>query len=632
MTSNVTDDINETSSSTPNFRTELAEKLAELVPEVVADGRIDVAKIRELLDGDAEDESERFGLFWPGKMRAIRAAQEPTTATLEPVPEESKDWDSTKNVYIEGDNLEVLKVLQKHYHGRIKMIYIDPPYNTGKDFIYPDDFHHEVKSYLQWTNQVDAKGTLLKSNVEKNGRFHSNWLNSIYPRLKLAKGLLSKNGIIAISISDIEFAQLRILCNEIYGENNFIGVIVWESTTQPDNIGTARFKFQTKQEYILLYAADLNSINRFNLKTVDNQRSYPFEGEYGKCRYEIIERAYSGAYARPTLRYPILGHYPREGKQWQIGKQEAERLLSKHRLEFTGGTIKRVVYPQDEEKTVSYKPFWSIFSADFAGTSQKGKAELNQLLGFNVGFDTVKPVQLLLKICEYVSSSSSQDYFLDFYSGSATMAHAVMQLNAEDDGNRRYIMVQLPEPVDPDSAAGKAGFRTIADIGRKRIDLAGEKIRKDYAERLAKRETPLDIGYRTYRLTDTNFAKWRESSDVEPKALEQDLLELQDNANDDASELALLTEVLLKQGYSLTEKVETIDVDGLTVWSVVGGLVLAYMNEKTKPTLEQLRALVERNPAPERLIVLEDAFQGDDELKTNLVQAAKTKHVELWTA
>src|SRR5699024_9791998 len=250
------DDINYTPSNTPHFRTELAEKLAELAPEAIADGKIDVETLKELLDGDADESNERFGLFWPGKKRALRVAQQPTTATLKPDAKNSKDWDTTKNVFIEGDNLEVLKVLQKHYHGKIKMIYIDPPYNTGKDFVYPDNFKEGLDTYLEWTKQVNEEGQKLSTNSESEGRYHSNWLNMMYPRLKLARNLLTDGGAIFISIDDSEVGQLRKLTDEIFGETNFIAQIIWERAFSPKN--DAKF-ISNSHDYILVYARNIAS-------------------------------------------------------------------------------------------------------------------------------------------------------------------------------------------------------------------------------------------------------------------------------------------------------------------------------------------------------------------------------------
>ncbi|WP_281510943.1 site-specific DNA-methyltransferase [Corynebacterium belfantii] len=257
MMSEERDMINEVPGSSPEFHTELAEQLAELVPEAVADGKIDVEKLKELLGGDVADTSERFGLFWPGKKRAMRAAQTPTTATLRPDKENSKDWDTTKNVFIEGDNLEVLKILQKHYHGKIKMIYIDPPYNTGKDFVYPDNYKEGLETYLEWSKQVNEDGKKLSSNSETEGRYHSNWLNMMYPRLKLARNLLTNDGVIFISIDDHEVAQLRRIMDEIFGEANFIEGYIWESNFRPDN--SSRIERENAQ-HILCYARNKRHI------------------------------------------------------------------------------------------------------------------------------------------------------------------------------------------------------------------------------------------------------------------------------------------------------------------------------------------------------------------------------------
>ncbi|WP_350258504.1 site-specific DNA-methyltransferase [Scrofimicrobium sp. R131] len=251
----MTDEIYETSPTTPDFRTELARQLADLVPEAIADGKVDVEKLKELLDDDAADSSERFGLFWPGKKRALRAAQEPTSATLKPDFENSKDWDTTKNVFIEGDNLEVLKILQKHYHAKIKMIYIDPPYNTGKDFVYPDNYKEGLDTYLEWTRQVNEEGKKVTTNAETEGRYHSNWLNMMYPRLKLARNLLTDDGAILISIGDNEIAGLRLLCNEVFGENNFVGAF---SRTSAEGGGLAK-QIIKGHDYVLIYARNLTN-------------------------------------------------------------------------------------------------------------------------------------------------------------------------------------------------------------------------------------------------------------------------------------------------------------------------------------------------------------------------------------
>jgi len=646
----MSEDINETPSASPNFKTELAKQLEELVPEAIADGKVDVAKLKELLDSDAADESERFGLFWPGKLRAIRAAQTPTTATLKPEPELSKDWDATKNVFIEGDNLEALKILQKHYHGEIRMIYIDPPYNTGKDFVYPDNYKEGLQTYLEWTKQVSENGNRLSSNSESDGRYHSHWLNMMYPRLKLARSLLTTDGILYISIDDHELNNLRLLGDEIFGTTNCLGVIsVVNNLKGRSDDGY----FATSNEFLLCYARSAPNahISGFDLPA-DMQKEYKLSDQISKYKEVGLQKTgkNSRRIDRPNMYYPIYFNPTTEGfslsgetesleilptpingvdGRWRWGR---ETFLKNKDTELTarkvGNNWRVYVKMRDivdgRPRTVKPKTTWINPKYD---TGNGGRAVKDLFEGSNP-FDNPKSPQFLFDILKTATIADS--VVLDFFSGSSTTAHAVMSLNAEDGGNRRHIQVQLPEPVDPSSAAGQAGFKTIADIARKRIDLAGEKIKQDYAEQVAKRDTPLDVGYRTYKLTDTNFTKWRETSDTDATTLEQHLFDLRENADDDADQLALLTEILLKQGYSLTEKVEPIEVEGLDVLSVAGGLALAYVNEQVKPTLGQLRAVVDREP--ERLIILEDAFQGDDQLKTNLVQLAKTKRVNLWTA
>ena len=581
---NSTDDINETSNTTPSFKTELAAELEALLPEAIADGKVDLEKLRELLGEDAGDDRERFGLFWPGKRRALRAAQEPTTATLHPDYENSKDWDATKNVFIEGDNLEVLKILQKHYHGKIKMIYIDPPYNTGKDFVYPDNYKEGLETYLEWTRQVNEEGKKVSTNSESEGRYHSNWLNMMYPRLKLARNLLSDDGAIFVSIDFNEADNLKKIMDEIFGEANFQREIVWRIgwlsgyKTMADN-------FIRNHDSMFFYSKNHNSLG-FIKKYIKNA---DFKS--------LIKRD-----ADLTAKMSELG----------LDNKAQSELLN-----FINHKNRPERYPiEDTWNSNEYDDLNSIAIVSFSGE------KVSKLLETGDEFKGQKSVKMLKRTLE--SMTSGDDIVLDFFAGTSSTAHAVMELNAEDGGNRKFIMVQLPEPTEEDSASRLAGFATIADISRKRIDVAGDKIS------LTAGLTCPDVGFRSFKLTNTNFRKWRMSSEADSNALEQHLLDLRDSANDDATSDALLLELLLKQGYSLTEQIGDAEVDGLKLKSVGGGLVLAYLDESIKPTLEQLRKVVEERPA--RFIILEDAFHGDDELKTNLVQECKSRSVELWTA
>lgn len=653
----MTDEIYETPSTTPNFQTELAAQLADLIPEAIADGKVDVEKLKELLDGDAADSTERFGLFWPGKKRALRAAQEPTTATLKPDFENSKDWDTTQNVFIEGDNLEVLKILQKHYHAKIKLIYIDPPYNTGKDFVYPDNYKEGLDTYLEWTRQVNEEGKKVTTNAETEGRYHSNWLNMMYPRLKLARNLLTDDGVIFISIDENELAHLVRLCEEIFGSDNVLGAfpVIMNLKGNQDAFGFAEThefviacarnkaacvlnKFPVDEEKVL---AEWQEDDHGLFKEADNLRAtgvnaprskrpklwYPIFIDPSTSDFYVTEDDEPEDPAHDTL-WPLNPAGDELSWYWSKAKLNAEKhnLILKHTSNGWQFYKKQRPdlgdLPSSKPKSVFFKPAYSTSTAT---------KQLKELLGGRY-FDGPKPVPFLADLVQIGASKDS--IVLDFFAGSGTSAHAVMEQNARDGGSRRFIQVQLPEPTPDESEARGAGFDSIAAISRRRIELAGEKVEKDFALYLKARDEALDIGFRAFRLVDTNFSKWKISSDVEEDALQQHLLSLRDSATDDATADDLLTEILLKQGYSLTEDIAPVEIGGLDVRLVRDRdgdvAVLAYLNEHVKPTLEQLRAFVDESPT--RIIVLEDAFQGDDELKTNLAQLAKSKGIELWTA
>jgi adenine-specific DNA-methyltransferase len=634
------DEIHETPSATPNFQTELAAQLADLIPEAIADGKVDIVKLQELLGADTADASERFGLFWPGKKRALRAAQEPTTATLRPDFENSKDWDTTQNVFIEGDNLEVLKILQKHYHAKIKLIYIDPPYNTGKDFIYPDNFKEGLDTYLDWTRQVNEEGKKVSTNSETEGRYHSNWLNMMYPRLKLARNLLTDDGVIFISIDDNEQDNLKKLCNEIFGEQNFIADIVWQKKQSPQNDATY---MSAMHDYVLVYArkskADKNSSDGFAmnklLRTADQEDKFKNPDDDPRGAWISVDlTSNKNASERPNLYYSIVN--PSTGREitpsretvWRYERKSMQRLIDEGRLWFgraDEGFPRQKRFRSEIEDGITPSTWWT---REFAGDNQQAKRGVRKLFPDFDPFSTPKPVNLIKRILDLATSADTADLILDFFSGSATTAHAVMEKNFEDGGNRSFLQVQLPEPTGDDSEPGRAGYATISAISRERIRRAGAEIESS-ALRLPA-GAPLDTGFRSFSLVDSHFSKWRLESEISEDALQQHLLGLRENASGDASDDDLLTEILLKQGYSLTEKIEPVDIAGLHLRSVGDGVVLAYLNEHMKPTLDQLRAIVDEDPA--RIIVLEDAFQGDDELKTNLAQLAKSNGIELWTA
>lgn len=645
-------------SASPDFKTLAAQQIAELFPEVVSDGKVDFDMLRTILGEDLTGGGNRFGLTWPGKLQAIRAAQAPTTATLAPDIENSVNWDDTQNVVIEGDNLEVLKILQKHYYGKIKMIYIDPPYNTGNDFVYHDNYADPIGSYLEMTGQRDGEGK-LSTNTESDGRFHSNWLNMMYPRLKLARDLLTEDGVIFISIDDAEFGSLKQICNEIYGENNFIGTMIWAAGRKNDS------KFiSSSHEYILCFARNRQflsdnkitwKVRKKGLKEI-YRAAEKFRKEFSndedaskalKAWFNSLDdsneakkhKHYSriddnGVYFASDISWPGGGGpkyevlHPVTGKPvtvpsrgWLFQKDVMYEHIRQGHVLF-GPTEKNVPTFKRYLKDTEFETPYSVFYQDGRASTKR----LTSLMGSKV-FDFPKDEYVIQSLLSMTTEQN--DLILDFFAGSGTAAHAVMALNAEDGGNRKCISVQLPELTPENSPARLAGFNTISEITRERIRRAGKKILEEESEKLSTRETPLDTGFRAYKLTDTNFTKWRADSSQSEAELMLAIEDAVDSAQDHATHDALLTEVLIKLGLSLTEEVTRTEIEGLEVYSVDDGLLLAYLDEAVKPTLKQLRTLVACKPS--RLVILEDAFASDDQLKTNLSQECRAYDVELWT-
>jgi adenine-specific DNA-methyltransferase len=640
----MSEEIFETPSSTPNFQTELAEQLAKIVPEAVADGKIDLLKLKELLAQDGADASERFGLFWPGKQAALRVAQMPTNATLLPEPSKSKDWGSTQNVFIEGDNLEVLKLLQKHYHGKIQIIYIDPPYNTGRDFVYKDDFAENLRSYLDWTSQTNADGKAVSTNSETDGRFHSNWLSMMYPRLKLARNLLTDDGVIFISIGREEVHHLKSLCVEVFGERNVVATLSREQKS-----GSNQGDFVAPQlDFVIACARNVEHLLPFVLENRELERDVEkslYQSSLDPLRGCVNQRYWiqapdgtfiippgdvfpadleDGAFIAPVSRNDKVWRW-----SWASYLGQKDQLVFKETGRGTlvnqdGSPSKWNVYTSKSNQDSDMRPRDYIFGM----TNSAGTSEL-QSLGLGGLFDNPKPTDLIKYLIDIVRVSTDAT-ILDFFGGSGTTAHAVMALNAQDGGKRKFILVQLTEPTETGSDAQKSGFMSIPDITRKRIQLAGEQIIQVSSQTLDLQGSSNDVGYRSYVLSASNFAKWQVKSSASAESLEQELFSLRGSADDEAKEENLLAEVLIKQGYSLTEPIEKLIVGDLEVHSVGGGLVIAYLNEETKPTLDSLREIVSLEPS--RLLVLEDSFKGDDELKTNLAQLCKSKNIEFWTA
>lgn len=563
---------------TPNMADEKLKKLIEIFPNIVTetideDGNVVRAIDKDILEQEisskvVEGREERYQFTWPDKKQSILAANAPISKTLRPCRAESKNFDTTENLYIEGDNLEVLKLLQETYLGKIKMIYIDPPYNTGNDFVYNDDFKQTTEEYLEDSGQFDEEGNRLEKNLESNGRFHTDWLNMIYPRLKLARNLLSDDGVIFISIDDNEQSNLKKVCDEVFGETNYIGNIHWESKTKSQNTKTAYNKLQPKCENILLYKKLTK--NRFNLIKKD-EKNYYLSDDNGIYREHVLELMNAnGIRGRDTMVYDISDGNsavsPPTGKQWKLGKDQIEIYNKRGDLRIEDGKVILNLRPIDERTEITI-PFWGFFDKSI-GTTESAKTCLKKEFDNNAVFETVKPIDLIKRLVFHASEKDS--YILDFFSGSATTAEAVMQLNAEDGGNRKFIMVQLPEQTDEKSEAYKAGYKNICEIGKERIRRAGEKILEENKEK--ENIDKLDVGFRVLKTDSSNMKDVYYS----PEDTEQSFLDsLEDNIKEDRTQEDLLFQVMLDLGVPLSSNIEVEQIEDAKVFKVEDRFLVA---------------------------------------------------------
>ena len=541
--------------NTPDIAEENIQKLKQIFPDVFTEDKVDFEKLQQVLGNYVEDSDERYNFTWNGKGRALRLSQTPSLGTLRPCKEESKDWDTTQNLYIEGDNLEVLKLLQKSYHGKVKMIYIDPPYNTGKDFVYKDDFHDSLENYKRITGQVDGNGNRISTNTEASGRYHTDWLNMMYPRLRLARNLLTDDGVIFISISDAEIENLKKICNEVFGEENFIGNIIWNSTKSVTNTAL----ISVSHTYNLIYSKNIDYFieNRDEFRLPDDGTGFenPDNDPRGAWKADPFQ---VGGW-RPNQQYEIKNpntgkiYKPNVGCSWKNDYDKFQELLADNRIVFgktgeSGPQRKRFIWEAQERGKVA-KTWW-----DDVETTTNGTQLLKKLFDNKTIFDNPKPVELIKKMLQL--STSKNSITLDFFSGSSTTAHAVMQLNAEDGGNRKFIMVQLPEPTD------NPEFANICEIGKERIRRAGEKIKEENKDK--ENIANLDIGFKVLKLDTSNIRKWQPDYDN----LEQSILDYVDNYVDGRTELDVVYEIMLKYGLDLTYPVDEFTLAQKKVYSV----------------------------------------------------------------
>ena len=642
-------DTSKMTGQSTNPQAELLAKLMKEMPEIFAEGKIDTKKLKETLGEDVIADQERYGLTWAGKAECFKRIQETTTNTLKPCREESVDFDNSENLFIEGDNLQVLKVLQKSYYGKVKMIYIDPPYNTGNDFIYNDKFSRTKREELIANGSLDEDGNIVnhdlyRQNTRDSGHFHSNWLNMMYPRLFLARNLLRQDGVIFVSIDDNEVKNLRAMMDEIFGEENFVGQIINRSNPRGSQ---EPFGISTEHEYVVCYARSVQGFYSIAGNERDSEdEGFSFVDENGKKARLLGLRKRGGDWKRsdrPNMYYPFYVN-PSNNKvslsrdnifteevfpvrpdgqesRWTWGKNTAqERTVELYgkQIRRNGGLaydIFRIDYLELENGDKKREKLKSIFD-DKELNYQSARQYLKGLFGSSEIFDFPKPPELIYKLMQALNEK--EGLFVDFFAGSGTTAHAVMQLNSEDGGNRKWICVQLPEKCKEDSEAAKAGFATIADIAKERIRRAGKKIREERSGKLDLEETKLDFGFKVFKLDETNFKVW--NTQIENVAqLEQQLMDFVDNVKPEALTENLLYELIIKSGLELNIPIEEKKTKYGAYYRIGdGNLIICLVDKLTQPLFETILA-----NKPEKIIVLDRAFANNDQLKTNMLLSAE---------
>ncbi len=629
------------------------EQLKELFPEVFSEGKINLEKLQEELGNFSDKENERYNFTWNGKQNAKKIAQTPSTGTLRPCKEESKDWDTTQNLYIEGDNLEVLKLLQKSYHKKVKMIYIDPPYNTGKDFVYKDNFKDNIKNYLEITNQVDSEGNKLSVNADTNGRYHSDWLSMMYPRLKLARNLLKDDGVICISIDDNEITNLKKITDEIFGEDNLI--LQFITVSNPRGRQTTKLPFALTHEYILVFAKNINQVSLNFMDLTDAQRKeYNLSDASGSYRLIGLRKrgAASDRKDRPNLFYPIYYNieeniisttkiensieiFPRKENRsdgvwrWQKSKveEDKDKLFVKIVNRKSGEKeydifVKDYLNTNGEEKGAKYKSI--LDNKDF--NNEKGTVAVKNLFDGQKVFDFPKPVELIKTLINF---SSKNGLILDFFAGSGTTAQAVEEINLEDGGHRNFICIQIPEKLEEKVIVNDVEYSNISDITKERIRRAGDKIRADNPD---KDLSNLDIGFKVFKLDSSNIKEW--DSDFEN--LEQNLIDATENIKEDRSSQDLLYEILLKYGLDLTLPIEEMEIENKTVYNIgFGALVVCLDDEVTINVVQKIAEFIkeqviydeEKNKRHSRVVFKDGSFK-DSVVKTNALQVLKQVDID----
>ena len=600
------------------------DKLRSVFPECFAEGKLDIDKLLSLCGEYVSNDFEKYKFEWKGKTDCLRLAQKRSTGTLRPCPEESVNWDTTQNLYIEGDNLEVLKLLQTAYYRKVKMIYIDPPYNTGNDFVYADDFADPMARYKEVTQQT------TKSNPETMGRFHTNWLNMMYPRLRLAANLLRDDGVIFVSIDDNEVENLKKLCNEVFGEENFVGMISWFKKASPSN--DAQY-FSNDIEYVIVYAKE-KSIWRPNRLELNERQMQYYQNPDNDPRGPWNSATYTcnkSKDQRPNLYYPITNPFtgkqvwPKETAVWAYSQEQCQEHIKENLLFW--GVDGTAAYPRFKKMLADHQGVVTrtLWHYDDVNHTQGASEELKRL-GV-IGFATPKPTRLIEKMLRVATDKDS--IVLDFFSGSATTANAVMRLNADDNGTRKYVLIQLPEICDDKSDAFKAGYQNICEIGKERIRRAGKKLAEtDGQMQIGDSEKkPLDVGFRVFKLDTSNLKTW-DSTPVDEINMD-DLLDrmntMVNRVKPDRSDMDMVCEIMLKLGVPLTSTIDKVTVNGKSAYIVKGdSLLLVCLAANISP--EDVEAMADYTPA--KVVISRDSFANDTAM-ANAHYILRDKGIEL---
>lgn len=605
----------------PDLLKESVERLKELFPGIVSEGKIDLSRLRDIIGDEVDERPERYSFTWAGKRDAIRMLQAPSRATLVPTPEESVNFDQTNNIFIEGENLEVLKLLYKSYAGRVKMIYIDPPYNTGQDFIYPDNFADPLDTYLKLTGQKDSEGNLLTSNPETSGRFHSTWLSMLYPRLFYSRQLLCEQGLIFISIDDNEAYNLRVIMNEVFGEENFVGILIWKRRQNVDS--RAKTGLSSDHEYLMIYRKNEESRLRGQEKDL-TKYSNPDNDPRGPWMSADMT-GLATKEQRPNLHYnlknPDTGiEYPCPENGWRYSQSTMKRLIEDN----------RVIWPSLSSGRPRLKKFLNDLTAEFTGLSSilqtvfntQGTRELKDLFNGKEVMDFPKPVDLLKIVIQQGSIPENEDIILDFFAGSCTTAHAVLDLNREDGGNRRFIMIQLPEPTN------NKELPTIADIGKERIRRVIKKFKKEKQPKLDFKKNPAieDLGFKVFKLTESNYKPWKGVEKRNGKDYSETMEMFTDPLAKGWKLVNVIYEVALKEGYSLNIKIDELKgVKANRVYKVTDpekgqSFMICLDNDLKQASVKVL------NLKKDDLFICRDAALTD-ELAANLALQCKLKNI-----